>query len=58
MGSVLDAQAGLANIVSFTGLKLPDAIKLWTINPARMLGLDGRIGTIEVGKDADFVVIG
>ncbi len=57
-GSVLDAYTGLTNVVSFTGLHLPDAIKLWTVNPAKMLGLDGRIGTIEVGKDADFIVIG
>lgn len=57
-GSVLDAHTGLMNVVSFTGLRLPDAIKLWTINPAKMLGLDGRIGTIEVGKDADFIIVG
>lgn len=56
-GSVLDAHTGLANVVSFTGLKLPEAIKLWTVNPAKMLGLDGRIGGIEVGKDADFIII-
>ncbi|MDE7454380.1 MAG: N-acetylglucosamine-6-phosphate deacetylase [Clostridia bacterium] len=58
VGSMLDAHTGLANVISFTGLKLPEAIKLWTINPAKMLGLDNRIGTIEVGKDADFIVIG
>lgn len=57
-GSVLDAHTGLANIVSNVGLPLSEAIKLWTINPAKMLGLDGRIGTIEVGKDADFIVLG
>ena len=27
-----------------------------TINPARELGLDGRLGSIEVGKDADIVL--
>ena len=57
-GSILDAHTGLANVISFTGLRLPEAIKLWTINPAKMLGLDNRIGTIEVGKDADFIVLG
>lgn len=57
-GSVLDAYSGLANVVKFTGLPLAEAIKLWTINPAKMLGLDGRIGTIEVGKDADFILFG
>ena len=57
-GSILDADAGLANVISNVGLPLVDAIKLWTINPAKMLGLDGRIGTIEVGKDADFIMLG
>lgn len=57
-GSVLDAHTGLANIINFTGIKLSEAIKLWTVNPAKMLGLDGRIGTIEVGKDADFIIMG
>lgn len=57
-GSILDAHTGLANVISFTGLRLPEAIKMWTINPAKMLGLDKRIGTIEVGKDADFIVLG
>lgn len=57
-GSTLDAHTGLANVINFTGLRLSEAIKLWTINPAKMLGLDNRIGTIEVGKDADFIVLG
>ena len=57
-GSVLDAYSGLANVVSFTGLPLAEAIKLWTVNPAKMLGLSHRIGTIEVGKDADFIMFG
>ena len=57
-GSTLDAYLGLANIVSFTGLPLTEAIKLWTVNPAKLVGLSDRIGTIEVGKDADFIIFG
>ena len=53
-----DAYQGLANVVTFTGLPLPEAIKLWTVNPARLVGLSDRIGTIEVGKDADFILFG
>lgn len=33
-----------------------EALKAITVNPARMLGLEHRIGTLEVGKDADLVV--
>lgn len=57
-GSVLDAYQGLANVVTFTGLPLQEAIKLWTANPARLVGLHDRIGTIEIGKDADFIIFG
>lgn len=57
-GSILDAYSGLANVISFTGLPLAEAIKMWTVNPAKYLGLDGRIGTIEIGKDADFILFG
>ena len=57
-GSTLDAYQGLANAVTFTGLPLHEAIKLWTVNPARLVGLSDRIGTIEIGKDADFIIFG
>ena len=57
-GSTLDAYQGLANVVTMTGLPLHEAIKLWTVNPARLVGLSDRIGTIEVGKDADFIIFG
>ncbi len=57
-GSTLDAYTGLANLVTFTGLPLSEAIKAWTVNPAKLVGLESRIGTIEVGKDADFIIFG
>lgn len=57
-GSILDAYTGLANVVEFCGLPLHEAIKLWTINPAKLIGMQNRIGTIEIGKDADFIIFG
>jgi imidazolonepropionase-like amidohydrolase len=33
-----------------------DAMNLITINPARIMGIDHRTGSLEVGKDADFVI--
>ena len=57
-GSTLDAYQGLTNVITFTGLPLREAIKLWTVNPAQLVGLQDRIGTIEVGKDADFIIFG
>jgi imidazolonepropionase-like amidohydrolase len=33
-----------------------EALALITINPAKQLGIDKRVGSIEVGKDADIVI--
>ena len=38
------------------GLNRNTALRAITINPARVLGLDGRLGSIAVGKDADLVL--
>lgn len=38
------------------GLSEEDALKAITINPAKILGLDDRIGSLAPGKDADFIV--
>ena len=38
-------------------LELTKAIDLATINPARVLKIDDKKGSIAVGKDADFAVI-
>ncbi|MCY3414769.1 MAG: amidohydrolase [Candidatus Heimdallarchaeota archaeon] len=39
------------------GLPQEDALKLITLNPATVLGLEDRIGSLEVGKDADLVLL-
>ena len=49
----LPLTAGLA--VS-NGLDEEEAWKAITINPAEVLGVDERIGSLEVGKDADIVI--
>ena len=48
----LSVQAAMA-----VRLGLPDevAIRALTINPARFAGIDHRVGSLEAGKDADFV---
>jgi imidazolonepropionase-like amidohydrolase len=38
------------------GLDRETALRAITINPARMLGLDARVGSLQVGKDADLVL--
>ena len=38
------------------GLKEEEAWKAITINPAKVAGIDNRVGSLEVGKDADIAV--
>jgi imidazolonepropionase-like amidohydrolase len=38
------------------GMSRDDALKCVTINPAEILGLEKRIGSLEPGKDADIVI--
>lgn len=45
-----------AKAVKFGGTSEADALKFVTINPAKQLGIDQRVGSLEPGKDADFVV--
>lgn len=45
-----------AKAVKYGGLTEAEALKLVTINPARQLRIDDRVGSLEVGKDADFVI--
>ena len=45
-----------AKSMKFGGLTHEEALKLVTINPAMQLGIDKRVGSIDVGKDADLVI--
>lgn len=45
-----------AKAVKYGGLSPAEALKFVTINPAKQLRIDGRVGSLEPGKDADFVV--
>ncbi|SCZ06812.1 amidohydrolase family protein [Alkaliphilus peptidifermentans] len=48
----------LWNAIGFyrAGVDREDVLKMMTINPAKILGLDHILGTIEVGKSADLVI--
>jgi len=39
------------------GMREDDALRAITVNPSEILGIAGRVGTIEVGKDADLVIL-
>ena len=45
-----------AKAVKYGGTSEEEALKFVTINAAKQLGIDKRVGSLEPGKDADFVV--
>ena len=45
-----------AKSMKWGGLTEDEALALVTINPAKQLRIDNRVGSLEVGKDADIVV--
>ena len=56
-GSTLKLNEGVRNFRNTLGISFVDAVDCATINPARCLGVDDRKGSIEVGKDADLIVV-
>lgn len=56
-GSTLTTGQALKNLVKFTGAGVEQVLPLLTENPARLIGLDYRKGSIAPGKDADLVVL-
>ena len=45
-----------AKAVKYGGLSQEEALKMVTLNPAIQLGIDEWVGSLEKGKDADFVI--
>lgn len=56
-GSTLTQIRALQNVIAFTGCSLEDAIPMFTENPARLIGVFDKKGSIEDGKDADLVIL-
>ena len=45
-----------AKTMRYGGATEDEALKMLTINPAWIIGVDNRVGSIDVGKDADLVI--
>ena len=45
-----------AKSVKYGGMSEEDALKMVTINPAKMLHVDAKVGSLKAGKDADVVI--
>jgi N-acetylglucosamine-6-phosphate deacetylase len=55
-GSVATADRLVRTMLRLTGCSLPDAVRMITATPARILGLQDRIGDLRPGMDADIVL--
>ncbi len=56
-GSTLTMDVAFRRAVQEVGLSVAEAAEMASLTPARVLGVDGRVGSISVGKDADLVVL-
>jgi len=54
MGRRLNQEA--AKSVKYAGISEEDALKMVTLNPAKMLHLDNQMGSLKSGKSADIVL--
>jgi adenine deaminase len=45
-----------AKSLKYGGMSETEALKMATLNPAKMLRLDDRIGSVKIGKEADIVL--
>jgi N-acetylglucosamine-6-phosphate deacetylase len=55
-GSTLTLDRALRNVVAL-GIPLGDAVRMLTINPATLLGIQFKKGALRVGADADIVLL-
>jgi N-acetylglucosamine-6-phosphate deacetylase len=56
-GSVLQMPSAIRNLLNFTDCELADAVKMVAENPAKILNIFQRKGSIAENKDADLVVL-
>jgi N-acetylglucosamine-6-phosphate deacetylase len=56
-GSLLTMDRGVANLITFGAASLPEAVAMGSLNPARVIGLEGRKGSLAPGGDADLIAL-
>lgn len=56
-GSTLTMEQAVKNMVDLVQVPLPDAVRMASLNGAKVLGLEHHKGILAVGKDADLVVL-
>lgn len=56
-GSTATMISAVHTLVNNVGVSLHDAVCMATFNPAKLIGLDDRIGSIEEGKEGNLVIL-
>ena len=56
-GSRLTLENGVRNMMKHTGYGLCHSIRMATLNPAKLLGIDHRVGSLKAGKTANLILI-
>ncbi|MFD5556794.1 N-acetylglucosamine-6-phosphate deacetylase [Streptomyces sp. NPDC127068] len=56
-GSTLTLDRAFQRAVTVDGLSVEDVVRAISVNPARLLGIDDTVGSLEPGKYADLVVL-
>ena len=55
-GSVLKLNNALRNVLQYTALPIHEVFNMASLNPAKAIKVDGRLGSLEEGKDADIII--
>lgn len=56
-GSLLTMDRAVYNMMRHTGVGMVDACKMASLNPARVIGMDRDLGSLECGKKANLLVV-
>ncbi|MFP4077656.1 MAG: N-acetylglucosamine-6-phosphate deacetylase [Bacillota bacterium] len=56
-GSTLDLNQAVKNIIRDNHVSIEDAFRMASLNPAKVIGLDDELGSIEAEKRADLVLL-
>ena len=56
-GSRMTLENGVRNLMTHTGYGLCHAIRMASLNPAKLLGIEDRVGSLAPGKMANIIII-
>lgn len=55
-GSTLDLRTAVYNMIKFLNIPIYQAVKMASLNPAKAINIERKVGSIEIGKRADLIL--